>query len=87
MRRREVSKLTLCRLSDDVEIVLTLGQITYLPQFSADVASTMENRSHRIAKGQELLIRGMKLKVFAIGKDGVTISDERGVQTRLPPRQ
>jgi hypothetical protein len=68
-------------------IPLTYGPIANLPQPNAVLLSKLENHATEVAIGQELRVRGKTYKVTSIAVDGVTISDEREVQTRLPLRQ
>ena len=87
-RKRDVSRLTLRRLDDGTDIVLTYRQIAVEKSLAAVLRNKLE-RSERqvreVSKGMEFTVRDTTYKVVDIRTDAVIISDAVAQQEHTLP--
>lgn len=81
--QRDVSELTLSRLSDGRWIVLVYRQERIEGYAGAELWNVLNNQRHTLAVGQELEIKGQRLRLEEIAERSAVLIGPRGQSLRL----
>lgn len=73
-RRRDVSRLTLVRLDDSAEIVLTIGE-AYRDKLMAKLRNRVDDYVFTVSKGDGFKLQDRLYKVVEIKEDAVVVTD------------